>query len=62
VPGDCACDRNGVPVEGLRAFEVTLNVNPVNLSGSTGLQVRVQVNHDGLAGSGVTLQAFRTED
>lgn len=62
VLGDCACDRNGVPVDGLRAFDVTLNVNPVNLSGSAGLQVQVQVDHDGLAGSGVTLQAFRTED
>jgi len=61
VAGDCACDRAGVPVDGLRAFDVTLSVNPDNLSGANGLQVQVQVDHDGLAG-GVRLQAFRAED
>jgi MSHA pilin protein MshD len=62
VAGDCACDRNGLPVDGLRAFAVSLDVNPVNLSGAAGLQVQIQVNHDGLAGDGVRLQAFRAED
>jgi MSHA pilin protein MshD len=61
VPGNCACDRAGTPVDGLRAFDVTLSVNPGNLSGANGLHVQVQVDHDGLAG-GVRLQAFRAED
>jgi hypothetical protein len=45
----------------LRAFDVTLSVNPGNLSGANGLHVQVQVDHDALAG-GVRLQAFRAED
>jgi MSHA pilin protein MshD len=62
VPGDCACDRAGAPVDGLRSFDVTLNVSPGNLSGANGLQVQVQVGHEGLAGGAVRLQAFRAED
>lgn len=60
--GICACDRSGLPVEGLRAFEITLNVNPASLSGSVGLNVQVDVDQDGLTGNGVTLRAFRSED
>jgi MSHA pilin protein MshD len=60
VPGDCACDGAGAPVDGLRSFDVTLNVSPGNLSGANGLQV--QVGHEGLAGAAVRLQAFRAED
>lgn len=60
--GDCACDPSGAPLDGLRAFEVTLDVSPVNLAGSVGLNVQVDVNNDGLTGNGVTLRAFRSED
>ena len=60
--GSCACDRNGAPVDGLRAFAVAVDVSPITLSGGAGLQVSVAVNHDGLAGNGVILQAFRAED
>ena len=62
VVGDCVCDRNGAPVDGSRAFAVTVDVNPVNVAGASGLQVQLQVDHHGLAGSGVRLQAFRAED
>lgn len=60
--GSCACDRQGSPVDGLLAFAVAVDVSPVTLSGGTGLQVSVAVNHTGLTGNGVTLQAFRAED
>jgi MSHA pilin protein MshD len=62
VLGDCACDRNGVPVDDLRAFAVTFGVSPVNFFGANGLRVQVHVNHAGLAGDGVTLHAFRAEE
>jgi MSHA pilin protein MshD len=60
--GDCACDRGGAPVDGLRAFAVTVTVNPANLAGSVGVNVEVTVDHAGLTGGGVTLTAFRSED
>lgn len=62
VIGSCACDRQGSPVNGLLAFAVAIDVSPVTLSGGTGVQVSVAVNHSGLAGNGVILQAFRAED
>lgn len=60
--GDCACDRAGQPVDGLRAFRVAVAVAPVTRAGVAGLDVAVTVNHDALAGTGVVLQSFRTED
>lgn len=60
--GDCPCDRSGAPVDGLRAFRVSVDVAPLNLSGASGLRLSVGVTHDGLAGNGVTLEAFRAED
>jgi MSHA pilin protein MshD len=60
--GSCACDRSGTPVDGLTAFQVEVQVSPVSLNGTNGLQVSVEVDHDGLTGNGVTMQAFRTED
>lgn len=60
--GSCACDRQGSPVDGLLAFAVSIEVSPFTLSGGAGLQVSVVVNHSGLTGNGVTLQAFRAED
>lgn len=60
--GDCACGRNGQPQDGLRGFQVMVGVAPATLAGVNGLQVQVQVNHAGLAGAGVNLQAFRCED
>ena len=62
VLGACACDGSGAPVDGLAAFDVTVLVSPVTLSGVAGLQVRVGVAHEGLAGNGVVLVAFRSED
>jgi len=62
VLGDCACDSNGLPVDDLRAFAVTFEINPVNLFGANGLRVQIHVNHAGLAGDGVTLHAFRAEE
>jgi len=62
VLGDCACGRDGQPVAGLGAFRVAVGVTPATLAGIAGLQVQVQVRHDGLAGDGVVLQSFRTDD
>ncbi len=62
VLGDCACGRDGQPITGLGGFRVAVGVTPATLAGVTGLQVQVQVTHDGLAGDGVILQSFRTED
>ncbi|MGA8204349.1 MAG: prepilin-type N-terminal cleavage/methylation domain-containing protein [Woeseiaceae bacterium] len=60
--GSCACDRDGAPVDGLRGFGVSVGVTPASVGGVDGLRVRVTVNHDGVAGNGVTLDAFRTAD
>jgi MSHA pilin protein MshD len=62
VLGSCACGRDGQPVAGLGAFQVAVGAAPATLSGVNGLQVQVQVTHDGLAGDGVILQSFRAED
>lgn len=62
VVGACACDSGGDPVDGLTAFDVSVTVIPTTLAGANGLQVRVDVAHDGLTGNGVNLLAFRTED
>lgn len=60
--GSCACDRTGTPIDGLRAFDVSVDINAVTLSGAAGLQVLVNVRNEGLAGNGVAFTAFRTED
>jgi MSHA pilin protein MshD len=62
VIGACACDSTGAPLDGLAAFGVSVTINPMTLSGANGLQVRVDVANDGLAGNGVSLLAFRSED
>lgn len=62
VPGSCACDSSGVPIDGLKAFGVSVTVTPASLSGASGLQVRVHVEHDGLTGNGISLFAFRAAD
>jgi MSHA pilin protein MshD len=62
IAGSCACDRDGLPVDGLRAFEVSVGVTPATINGVGGLRIRVTVRHDGMAGNGVTLDAFRTAD
>lgn len=62
LPGDCACDSSGAPVDGLRGFTISLDVDPLSVSGSTGLLLEVAVRHAALGADGVTLQAFRTED
>jgi len=62
VAGDCACGRDGQPIDGLRGFQVAVAVAPATLTGVNGLQVQVQVSHAGLAGEGVILRAFRSED
>ena len=60
--GACACDSSGDPIDGLTAFGVSVTVTPTTLAGAGGLQVRVDVTHDGLAGNGISLLAFRSED
>ncbi len=60
--GDCACDRFGQPLDGLRGYSVAVNVGPATLAGVNGLRAQVDVTHAGLAGNGVTLQTFRGED
>lgn len=62
LPGSCACDRDGQPVDGLRAFDVSVGVTPATIAGVGGLRVRVTVRRDGMAGNGLTLDAFRTGD
>ncbi len=62
VPGDCACGRDGQPLAGLGGFRVAVGVAPATLAGVAGLEVPVQVRHDGLAGDGVLLRSFRTDD
>lgn len=62
VVGGCACDRNGIPVDGLAAFAVSVSVTNMTLFGAGGLRILVDVQNDGLAGNGVILSAFRTED
>ncbi len=59
--GACACDVNGAPVDGLRAFDVSVSVTPQTLAGVGGLRVSVGVSHEALGGA-VTLEAFRAED
>ncbi len=60
--GSCACDASGAPVDGLREFTVTVDITASSLSGADGLAVTVTAGHTGLAGDGVSLQAYRTED
>jgi prepilin-type N-terminal cleavage/methylation domain-containing protein len=60
--GDCACTRDGAPVDGLYGFRVAVAAAPATLAGRVGLDVQVRVRHDGLAADGVLLQSFRTDD
>ena len=62
VLGDCPCGRAGQPSDGLPGFQVSVGVVPALLAGVNGLQVQVRVSHAGLAGNGVVLQSFRSED
>ncbi len=59
--GACACDQFGAPVDELAGYTVTVGVGTQTLAGAAAKRVDVTVTHPGLAPSGVSLSAYRTD-
>jgi MSHA pilin protein MshD len=59
--GDCACDQNGNPIDGLRSYAVSVQVIAEDLNGTGAANaLRVQVTVAPPAGGAITISGYRT--
>ena len=59
--GDCPCDQDGVPIDGLADYEVAIVVATTTLNGDPAQRVDVAVTHARLGNLRVDMTGYRTQ-
>lgn len=61
VPGSCACDQFGAPVDALSGYTVAVSVTATTLAGATAKRVDVSVGHARFADLSLSLSGYRAD-